>query len=184
MPSYHSKFNGLETPKAWGIPIMDFKTDKTPTLDYTKLTVPINEMELDIIDEGIIYFRANVLFKNFSIDGDADKLLVYITVFIQKCLEKANNSDPNVAKTNIKALIDGCEYIPKTENFFNILTTQNQNAQELVQLQKYLKSIRKEVVQRLIHLLFDDPKTSMDLPFWLGLGKKKFMGYDMQILKK
>ena len=106
MPSYHSKFNQKETTKAWGIPIMDF-TPKTPTLDYTKLNVPLSEIELDIIDEGIIYFRANVLFKNFSIDGDADKLLVYITVFIQKCLEKANVPDINTAKTNMKSFNRG-----------------------------------------------------------------------------
>ena len=183
MPSYHSKFNQKETTKAWGIPIMEFTPDKGPTLDYTKLKVPLSQIELDIIDEGIIYFRANVLFKNFSIDGDADKLLVYITVFIQKCLEKANVPDINTAKTNMKDLVDGCEYIPKTENFFNILTTQGSPA-ELSQLQKYLKSVRKEVVGRLTHLLFDDPKTSMDRSFWLGLGKKKFMGYEMQVAKK
>ena len=97
MPSYHSVFNKLENlKKLCGIPVFDFKEKKTPTLDHTKLKVDLKQIELDIIDEAIIYFRANVLFKNFNIEGDADKLLVYITVFIQKCLEKAN--DPNQQK--------------------------------------------------------------------------------------
>ena len=88
MPSYHSVFNKKDvSEKFCGIPAFEFKEKKTPTLDATKLKVDINQIELDIIDEAIIYFRANVLFKNFNIDGDADKLLVYITVFIQKCLE-------------------------------------------------------------------------------------------------
>ena len=97
MPSYHSVFNKAEVyQKYCGIPVLDIKEKKTPTLDSTKLKVDLKQIELDIIDEAIIYFRANVLFKNFNIEGDADKVLVYITVFIQKCLEKSN--DPNPAK--------------------------------------------------------------------------------------
>ena len=74
-----------------------------------QLNVDLKQMELDIIDEAIIYFRANVLFKNFNIEGDADKLLFYITVFIQKCLEKANDPNPAKAKENMKKLVDQCE---------------------------------------------------------------------------
>ena len=179
MPSYHSVWNKKEPDQKYcGIPVFDFKKDKTPSLDYKKLNVPINQIELDIIDEAIIYFRANVLFKNFSIDGDADKLIVYITVFIQKCLEKAGlNTEPNTAKVNMKKLIDSCEYIPNTENFFNVLVDKKDN--EISNLQKYLKEIRKEVVSRLIYILYDNQQTSIDRKFCLPLGKKKFMGYDM-----
>ena len=179
MPSYHSVWNKKKPDQKYcGIPVFDFKKDKTPSLDYKKLNVPIDSIELDIIDEAIIYFRANVLFKNFSIDGDADKLIVYITVFIQKCLEKAGlNTEPNTAKVNMKKLIDSCEYIPNTENFFNVLVDKKDN--EISNLQKYLKEIRKEVVNRLIYILYDNNETSIDRKFWLALGKKKFMGYDM-----
>ena len=183
MPRYHSVFNKKEDVKKYcGIPALEFKEKKTPTLDGTKLKVNIDQIELDIIDEAIIYFRANVLFKNFTIDGDADKLLVYITVFIQKCLEKANVPDAAKAKENMKKLVDGCEYVHNVENFFNILVNYKQN--ELSNLQKYLKSVRKETVDRLIYLLFDDEKTKMDNKFWVALGKKKFMGYDMMTTKK
>ena len=98
MPSYHSVFNKIETQKFCGIPALDFKKDKTPSLDPTKLSTAIKDNQLDIIDEALIYFRINVLFKNFNIEGDADKLLVYITVFIQKCLEKGNDPDVKKAK--------------------------------------------------------------------------------------
>ena len=105
MPSYHSVFNKKENlKKLCGIPVFEFKEKKTPTLDHTKLKVDLKQIELDIIDEAIIYFRANVLFKNFNIEGDADKLLVYITVFIQKCLEKANDPNQQKAKENILQL--------------------------------------------------------------------------------
>ena len=182
MPSYHSVVNNEEAKvKYCGIPAFEFKEKKTPTLDATKLKVDLNQIELDIIDEAIIYFRANVLFKNFNIEGDADKLLVYITVFIQKCLEKANDPNPTKAKENMKKLVDQCEYVPKTENFFNILVTKKDS--EIAPLQKYLKSVRKETVERLIYILFEDEKTKMDFKYWVALGKKKFMGYEMMTMK-
>ena len=183
MPSYHSVFNKIKVcQKYCGIPVFEFKEKKTPTLDASKLKVDLNQIELDIIDEAIIYFRANVFFKSFKIEGDADKLLVYITVFIQKCLEIANGQNPTKAKENMKKLVDQCEYIPKAENFFNILVTKKDN--EIPKLQKYLKRIRKETVERLIYILFVDEKTKMDFKYWVALGKKKFMGYDMMTTTK
>ena len=192
MPSYHSIFNKAEVKQKFcGIPVLVIKDKKTPTLDHTKLIVALDQItklkvdlekiELDIIDEAIIYFRANVLFKNFNIEGDADKLLVYITVFIQKCLEKANDPNQQKAKDNMKKLVEQCEYVPKTENFFNVLVTKKDS--EVPNLQKYLKSIRKETVERLIYILFEDEKTKMDFKYWVALGKKKFMGYDMMTMK-
>ena len=176
MPSYHSVFNKREYDKLCDIPMIDFQKDKTPTLDYNLLKVQEDQIQVDIIDEAIIYFRANILFKNFSIDGPADKLIVYITVFIQKCLERGaqKGKDP---KKDIKDLVDECKYTTDPEYFFNILTTNEPS--QVSALEKYLKSIREEVVKRLIHLLYDNPTTAIDLKYWLGLGKKKFMGYDM-----
>ena len=43
--------------------------------------------EDDIVDETLSFFRAQVLFKNFQVKGPADKTLIFLTVFIQKCLE-------------------------------------------------------------------------------------------------
>ena len=42
----------------------------------------------DIIDEAIEVFRVLCLFKSkFDIDSPADKLLVYLTLWIQKCIQ-------------------------------------------------------------------------------------------------
>lgn len=42
----------------------------------------------DIVDEALAFFRANILFKNFEIEGPADITLLYITIFINHCLQK------------------------------------------------------------------------------------------------
>ena len=81
----------------------------------------------------------------------------------------------------MKKLVDQCEYVPKTENFFNILVTKKDS--EVCSLQKYLKSIRKETVERLIYILKKKKKTKMDFKYWVALGKKKFMGYEMMTIK-
>lgn len=38
----------------------------------------------DIVDEAVDYFRANVLFRSFEVKGPADRVLVYLTLFIQQ----------------------------------------------------------------------------------------------------
>ncbi len=180
MPSYNFIFNGNENCKnSCSIPQLPFKANRIPNIDPSQLKKDVQETDLDIIDEAIIYFRANVLLKNFPMKGDADKLLVYITVFIQKCLEViSNDTDVNKAKSNLKNLIDDAEYNPNNKShFFNSLVTINNS--EITELQNYLKSVRKEVVNRMQYLLFDALWGTLDLKFWLMFAKRRFMGYEM-----
>ena len=37
------------------------------------------------LDEAIKYFKANVFFKSFSPENDADRLFIYVTLWIQGC---------------------------------------------------------------------------------------------------
>ena len=43
---------------------------------------PKTQDAVDIVDEAISMFRATILFKNFKPEGPADKVIVYLTVFI------------------------------------------------------------------------------------------------------
>jgi len=183
MPSYNSVFNSQSYSTICGMPYISFKQNKIPDLSYEKLKLPLSDLDLDIIDEALIYFRANVLFRNFPIKGDADKLLVYITVFITKCLEVANNQEIEKAKSLMKNLVDECEWSPFLKSHFlnNLLTIK---ANETNELQTYLKSVRKEVSMRLMFILFDSDYKTLDLKYWLGFAKKKFMGYDMPTVRK
>lgn len=42
----------------------------------------------DIVDEAITFFRANVFFRNFDIQSSADKLLIYLTFYINVALKR------------------------------------------------------------------------------------------------
>jgi actin related protein 2/3 complex, subunit 3 len=42
----------------------------------------------DILDEVLSLFRANTFFRNFEIQGPADRLLIYGILFVSECLGK------------------------------------------------------------------------------------------------
>ena len=44
--------------------------------------------EDDILDEILGFFKANVLFKQFEVKGGADRVLIYLTLYITQCLMK------------------------------------------------------------------------------------------------
>ena len=65
----------------------------------------------DIIDEAITFFRANVFFKNFDIQSPADKLLVYLTFYINVALKRLEGCRTLAEGT--KAVINlGLEDVP------------------------------------------------------------------------
>ena len=42
----------------------------------------------DVLDEVLLLFRANTFFRNFEIQGPADRLLIYGILFVSECLAK------------------------------------------------------------------------------------------------
>ena len=80
--SYHSEFNSDNVNTLCGIAFLPLKT----TCNGPAEVLPPSDTD-DIIDETLGYFRAQMFFKNFEVKGPADKTMIYITVFIQKCLE-------------------------------------------------------------------------------------------------
>ncbi len=185
MPAYNSIFTEEKYYTLCGMPVMDFFEEKIPNMDPTQLkNANLKELKLDIIDEALIYFRANVLFKNFPIKSDADRLLIYITVFISKCLEACWNAgnDYDKAKNSMKFLVDDCEWSPFLKShFLNNLLTVQQN--EINELQIYLKKIRKETMMRMVYVLYESPSKTVDLKYWVGYGRKKFLGYEFPTSK-
>ena len=47
-----------------------------------------NSESYDVLDEVLALFRANTFFRNFEIQGPADRLLVYGIWFVSDCLSK------------------------------------------------------------------------------------------------
>jgi hypothetical protein len=51
-------------------------------------TVEIDASAEDIIDEAISLFRANCFFRNYEIQGNGDRVLIYLILFVSECLNK------------------------------------------------------------------------------------------------
>ncbi|RLN47253.1 hypothetical protein BBJ28_00002358 [Nothophytophthora sp. Chile5] len=82
MPAYHSTMNDLQAQEACGCSILPIKTRSRGPAP------PAPEGQDDIVDEIITLFRANVLFTNYEIKGNADRVLIYGTLFVHLCLKK------------------------------------------------------------------------------------------------
>lgn len=82
MPAYHSTLNELQVQEACGCAILPIKTRARGPAP------PAPEDQPDIVDEILTLFRANVLFTNFEIKGNADRVLIYGTLFVHLCLKK------------------------------------------------------------------------------------------------
>lgn len=183
MPVYHSNFKNNNYKKACNLSLIPILSKKEPCMDF-KLIKECSD-QVDIIDESIFYFRANSFFSNFKLESDGDKVLVYISVFISKCLNSWNDhkSDLKKCKEIMNNLITECEWGFTLKNHFlnSFLTNTPEEAVELV---KYLKTVREQTAFRLYYLLFESPGCELDLKYWFGFYRVKFLGFEMPQIKR
>jgi len=104
MPAYHSRYVSEEWlstneafPEVCSCAVCPLRTE-------LKGPAPPAEGE-DIIDETLMYFRANVLFRNFDVRGGADRTLIYLTLYTVQCLVKCEKiEDKPTALRELKNL--------------------------------------------------------------------------------
>ena len=120
------------------------------------------------------------MFKNFKILGPADKLIVYLTCFIQKCLQEiGKNPNQAIAEKAVAAVVS--ESVPSSgdNNFFmrklGLLNKAKNNVEE-EKFRKYLSGLKTECAQRLMYTLYNPQTGHLDCKHWLSLGKKPFLG--------
>ena len=75
------------------------------------------EDQPDIIDEAIEFFKANVMFRNYDVEGPADRVLVYLTLYIHLCLTKITNKSKGDAVNTLYQLAISNFAIPGDSNF-------------------------------------------------------------------
>lgn len=156
--------------------------------------------DTDIVDEAIDYFRANVLFRSFEIKGGADRVLVYLTLFIQQvssqglgelilctpmlfcfqCVATAAESkskDDGISK--LDALASSAFSLPGDAGFVlgSMLSTPATSA-ERDQIKLYFKQLRTAVVKRLPAYLYTD--TGEPNKWWMAFAKRKFMNKELK----
>ncbi|AQK70315.1 Actin-related protein 2/3 complex subunit 3 [Zea mays] len=167
---YHSSFaddDGIT--KACSCPLLPLKT-------HIKGPAPASDPDkADIVDEAITFFRANVFFKNFHVKCSADKLLIYLTFYINIALKRLEGCRTLAVGT--KAIINlGLEKVPVPgePGFpFPGLFTLPQSQEEAELLRNYLKQIREETSGRLLNCAYR--ANGFPNKWWLAFAKRKFM---------
>ena len=154
--------------------------------------VPILDLdEHNIVKEALTQFRAQVMFKNFMPKGGADKLLVYLTVFIQHCLRDVGRMKPAdlADKGKVQKVIEGLANQPvpdpDSDKDFYIydLIEHGKSTNERGQFKKYLADLKKATGAELLGVLHHEKHGDMDLKYWLPFGRKLFIGrkYDKSL---
>jgi actin related protein 2/3 complex subunit 3 len=186
---YHSAFTELpdSIQSSCGVPLLPLRTQTRGPAPKTT--------DFDIVDEAIQYFRPNVLFRKYAIQSDADKLLIYLTLYISQCLKRLHQSQKapsssassqnnnNGSKKNM--MTEGAKLLfALAHDHFDVTTglggiiNAPKTFQEGETLKSYLAQCREEIGLRLIDHLYVDEGTKMN-KFWMAFAKKKFMNKEL-----
>lgn len=157
-----------------GASLLPFRTTCKGPVNTAKVGAFEGEGE-DIIDETLTYYRANVLFRNYELQGGADRVMIYLTLFITACLARLEKAgDIRNAEKVLQAYSWESFTLPGQHGFpFNGFFDKAKDRSEEEDFKAYFKQAREETAQRLIKLAF----TSEGKPskFWVCFAKRKFM---------
>ncbi|KAF7992761.1 hypothetical protein HCN44_005105 [Aphidius gifuensis] len=169
MPAYHSCFV-KNTSSLGNMALLPLKT----SFRGPAPTCPPGT-EQDIIDEALYFFKANVFFRTYEIKSSADRVLIYITLYITECLKKLQKcANQNQATTEMYSLAISKFDIPGESGFpLNSVYAKPNNPTEADQMRQYLQQIRQETAARLVEKVYSE--NGKPSKWWLCFAKKKFM---------
>mmetsp|Transcript_2930 Transcript_2930/g.5185 ORF Transcript_2930/g.5185 Transcript_2930/m.5185 type:complete len:175 (+) Transcript_2930:80-604(+) len=167
---YHSALNDFPARIACGCAILPLKTNVRGPAG------PADAHQDDIIDEAIRLFRANCLFRSFEVAGPADRVLIYVTLYINTQLRKIQPTDTKESASKI-VLRDGLDAnfsLPGEAGFpFGGVFPSAKESEESDLIRAYLRQLREETGKRLITAIVD-PDGRLN-KHWLAYGKRKFL---------
>lgn len=135
---------------------------------------------MDIVDEAISLFKANVLFRKYEVKGPADRVIIYLTLYISKCLNAIRDShNKSAAEAALYQLAIANFSIPGERNFVLAgFVVAPASRGEADQARQYLQQLRQETGQRLCAALYqhDEMKPSK---WWMCFKKRKFLNKEL-----
>lgn len=145
-----------------------------PTMDRRSVNEAGETVEnQDLLDEIIFNFKANVLMKTFELKGPADRVTLYMTLYILQCLKRLVGVKQEQAKAVLlqlaieKFVAPGDDAFP----FTPLYSMQGTTAADIQLWRDYMKQLRLEVGTRL-------PKYVYAYPTAEGLGNVHWMVFN------
>ena len=121
---------------------------------------PCPPEQVDIVDEALLFFRANVLFRNFQPQSPADLTLCYLTVFIGEVLRAFSKSKTkDEARKGITALSMSTTFAVPGDKAFVLpgFFTTPASRSESDAWRSWFRQAREETVMRLLELAYANP---------------------------
>lgn len=168
MPAYHSTITEYHQ-VIGNTAILPFKTQ------FRGPAPMDNAQESDIIDEALYYFKSNVFFRTYEIKSEADRMLIYLTLYISECLKKLQKCSNKSQGTNEMYTLAISKFdIPGDSSFpLNSVYGKPKTQADADVLRAYLTQARQETGVRVCERVFgEDGKPSK---WWLCFAKKRFM---------
>ncbi|CAH8867856.1 unnamed protein product [Trichobilharzia szidati] len=140
---------------------------------------PMNpSLEKDIIDEALYLFKSLIFFRQYKLKSEADRVLVYLVLYILECLRKLQKC-PNriVAGKELAAMAISRFDLPGDPDFpreLNNMYAKPKNSTELETMRGYLTQLRQELGVRLIDKVYSDDNSPPN-KWWLCFGKRRFL---------
>lgn len=168
MPAYHSQ---LTAPRLVGnMALLPLRTtyggpaQKDPALDH------------DAIDEALYFFKANIFFKNYEIKGEADRTLIYLTLYVTECLKKLQKCTSKSQGLKEMHTLGVKQWpLPGESGFpLNAMYIKPKDKIEEDTMRKYMQQLRQETGVRVCEKVFD-PQTDKPSKWWMCFVKRKFM---------
>jgi len=136
----------------------------------------------DIVDQSLNLFKANILFKQFEMESDVDRVLVYVTLYTIECLKRLQKctTQDNAMRDMYTAALESF-HLPGEAGFpLNAFYTKP-NPAEADELKRYLTQIRQETGARLAGKVFDQGLAPEGGPskWWTCFAKRKFLNVSL-----
>uniref|UniRef100_A0A2I3T9A5 Actin-related protein 2/3 complex subunit 3 n=2 Tax=Pan TaxID=9596 RepID=A0A2I3T9A5_PANTR len=137
-----------------------------PIRSQFKGPAPRETKDTDIVDEAICYFKANVFFKNYEIKNEADRTLIYITLYISECSKKLQKYNSKIQGEKEMYTLGITNFPIPGEPHFPL------NEDEV--MRAYLQQLRRKTGLRLCEKVFD-PQNDKPSKWWACFVKRQFM---------
>ncbi|VDD83248.1 unnamed protein product [Mesocestoides corti] len=131
----------------------------------------------DIIDEALLYFKPLTFFRQYEFKSDADRVLVYLVLYILECLKKlqrcptkSHGSKELTSLSLARFDLPGDPGFPR--ELSNLYTKPSMADANL--MREYIAQLRTELGIRLLDRVYVDDQAQPS-KWWLCFAKRKFL---------
>lgn len=181
MPSlYHSTLESRQ--KIGNISKLTFRTKfngpiRTVEDEHLRKEDPVGA---DIIDEALYFFKSNIFFSSYEIKSEADRNIIYLTLYIIECLKVIGNASSRNAATQELFQLGLSKFaIPGDSAFpLNNLYSKPASSKEADEMRSYLTQLRQECGLRVLEQAWP---TGYKTPskWWCCFAKRKFLNISL-----